>query len=121
MSKCVDLWSLRNFLDISVSVNLLESDKEKIKIIQTEIFNPLCSLQQHSLNTFISPGENKFFFENVLASKPVPDVVIHEREKNQEQKLQCFCPFKGTGTRDLIWLKVVSLDRSWLVGLTDNL
>ena len=27
--------------------------------------------------------------------------------------------FKGTGTRDLIWLKVVSLDRSWLVGLTD--
>ena len=28
--------------------------------------------------------------------------------------------FKGTGTRDLIWLKVVSLDRSWLVGLTDG-
>jgi len=25
--------------------------------------------------------------------------------------------FKGTGTQDLIWLKVVSLDRSWLVGL----
>ena len=31
------------------------------------------------------------------------------------------CPLKGTGTRDLIWLKVVSLDRSWLVGLTDDL
>ena len=30
-------------------------------------------------------------------------------------------PFKGTGTRDLIWLKVVSLDRSWLVGLTDDI
>ena len=29
--------------------------------------------------------------------------------------------FKGTGTRDLIWLKVVSLDRYWLVGLTDDL
>ena len=28
---------------------------------------------------------------------------------------------KGTGTRDLIWLKVVSLDRPWLVGLTDDL
>ena len=28
---------------------------------------------------------------------------------------------KGTGTRDLIWPKVVSLDRSWLVGLTDDL
>jgi len=28
---------------------------------------------------------------------------------------------KGTGTRDLIWLKVVSLDRSWLVGLTDDI
>ena len=28
---------------------------------------------------------------------------------------------KGTGTRDLIWLKVVSLDRSWLVGLTEDL
>ena len=26
----------------------------------------------------------------------------------------------GTGTRDLIWLKVVSFDRSWLVGLTDD-
>ena len=31
------------------------------------------------------------------------------------------CPLKGTGTRDLIWLKVVSLDRSWLVGLTDDI
>ena len=29
--------------------------------------------------------------------------------------------FEGTGTRDLIWLKVVSLDRSWLVGLMDDL
>ena len=28
---------------------------------------------------------------------------------------------KGTGTRDLIWLKVISLDRSWLVGLTEDL
>jgi len=28
---------------------------------------------------------------------------------------------KGTGTRDLIWLTVVLLDRSWLVGLTDDL
>ena len=26
---------------------------------------------------------------------------------------------KGTGTRDFIWLKAVSLDRSWLVGLMD--
>ena len=30
-------------------------------------------------------------------------------------------PFKGTGTRDLIWLKVEYLDSSWLVGLTDDL
>ena len=29
--------------------------------------------------------------------------------------------FKGTGTRDLIWLKVVSLERSWWVGLTEDL
>ena len=28
---------------------------------------------------------------------------------------------KGTGTQDLIWLKVASLDRSWLVGLLNNL
>ena len=28
---------------------------------------------------------------------------------------------KGTGTRDLIWLEVVSLDRSCFVGLTDDL
>jgi len=31
-----------------------------------------------------------------------------------------FSDIKGTGTQDLIWLKVVSLDRSWLVGLTDD-
>ena len=31
------------------------------------------------------------------------------------------CPFKGTGTQDLIWLKVVSLERSWWVGLTEDL
>ena len=34
---------------------------------------------------------------------------------------ECYSVFKGTGTRDLIWLKVVSLDRSVLVGLTDDL
>jgi len=28
---------------------------------------------------------------------------------------------KETGTRDLIWLKVVSLDRSWLEGLLEDL
>ena len=28
---------------------------------------------------------------------------------------------KGTETQDLIWLKVVSLDISWLVGLTDDI
>jgi len=28
---------------------------------------------------------------------------------------------KGAGTRDLIWLKVVSLERSWWVGLTEDL
>ena len=33
----------------------------------------------------------------------------------------CITFLKGTVTRDLIWLKVVSLDRSWLVGLTDDL
>jgi len=29
--------------------------------------------------------------------------------------------FKGTVSRDLNWLKALSLDRSWLVGLTDDL
>ena len=37
-----------------------------------------------------------------------------------EQNQYCII-FTGTGTGDLIWLKVVSLDRSWLVGLTDDL
>jgi len=32
-----------------------------------------------------------------------------------------FWVIKGTGTRDLIWLKVVSLERSWWVGLTEDL
>ena len=32
-----------------------------------------------------------------------------------------FFAFKGTGTRDLILLKVVSLERSWRVGLTEDL
>ena len=40
-----------------------------------------------------------------------------------EKKYICLSGFcnKGTGTRDLIWVKVVSLDISWLVGLTDDL
>ena len=33
----------------------------------------------------------------------------------------CDIAIKGTGTQDLIWRKVVSLDRSWLVGLMDEL
>ena len=47
--------------------------------------------------------------------------------KNLAQALPSFLHFtplknlKGTGTQDLIWLKVVTLDRSWLVGLTDDL
>jgi len=41
-------------------------------------------------------------------------------EKNQHSKILRPFPFKGTGTRDLIWLKKVSLDRSWLVWLTDD-
>ena len=46
-----------------------------------------------------------------------PDLTL--LTKKVPKKKQCHSPFKGTGTRDLIWLKVVSLDRSWLVGLTD--
>jgi hypothetical protein len=31
-----------------------------------------------------------------------------------------FSTLKGTGTRDYNWLKVVSMERSWSVGLTDD-
>ena len=49
---------------------------------------------------------------------------LEEKDPSTEgefTKLQTIHYLKGTGTRDLIWLKVVSLDRSWLVGLTDDL
>ena len=42
-------------------------------------------------------------------------VPFRKKSKNAQK-----VTFKGTGTQDLIWLKVVSLDRSWLVGLTDD-
>ena len=49
----------------------------------------------------------------------------HVRQLNffnyQDHQSVIPCLFEGTGTRDLIWLKLVSLDRSWLVGLTDDL
>ena len=41
--------------------------------------------------------------------------------QNNQTKMSCHCPIKETGTQDFIWLKVVSLDRSWLIGLTDDL
>jgi len=41
--------------------------------------------------------------------------------ENQRLKILCYCPFKGTGTRDLIWLKAATLDRSWWVGFTNDL
>jgi len=37
--------------------------------------------------------------------------------KSDQDNFDLYLLLKGTGTRDLIWLKVVSLDRSWLVGL----
>ena len=40
-----------------------------------------------------------------------------KEEKTLDHRMYAKKAFKGTGTRDLIWLKVVSLDRSWLVGL----
>ena len=45
-------------------------------------------------------------------------VFNHKKSHNNQHFFQ---NLKGTGTQDLIWLKVVSLDRSWLVGLTDDL
>ena len=42
-------------------------------------------------------------------------------KKLQKKFILGTCWVKGTGTRDLIWLKVVLLDRSWLAGLTDDL
>jgi hypothetical protein len=42
-------------------------------------------------------------------------------KKLSDYVCQIFALFKATGTQDLILLKVVSLDRSWLVGLTDDL
>ena len=48
---------------------------------------------------------------------------IHKLVSCKKKSLEnsCFMGLvKGTGTRDLIWRKVVSLDRSWLVGLPDE-
>ena len=57
-------------------------------------------------------------FETILRQSQGPTKLLtHEKIL----KILCYSLFKGTGTRDLIWLKVVSLDRSWLVGLTDDL
>ena len=46
---------------------------------------------------------------------------IRSRISNYSAPTKPFKYVKGTGTRDLIWLKVVSLERSWWVGLTEDL
>jgi hypothetical protein len=48
-----------------------------------------------------------------LTDKNFQSVLLYKSDELIFSKLA----LKGTGTRDLIWLKVVSLDRSWLVGL----
>ena len=45
----------------------------------------------------------------------MPDPVPDPANRNFKFGSGILLALKGTGTRDLIWLKVVSLDRSWLV------
>ena len=51
--------------------------------------------------------EYRSFYCNILSNS----AVIYEFAVFEDPKVI----LKGTGTRDLIWLKVVSLDRSWLI------
>ena len=51
---------------------------------------------------------------------PGPFIKIHSMIPLSADSNLVPLSLKGTGTRDLIWLKVVSLYRSWLVGLTDD-
>ena len=76
-------------------------------------------MQQQKTFLFITLQKRKKF-ENILGYDS-RDLVLSIHEKNQTLKISCHFPIKGTGTRDLIWLKVVSLDRSWLVGLTGDI
>ena len=59
---------------------------------------------------------------NHCAAGDQPRAPLHQRHGAHVVSFKYLLgKIKGIGTRDLIWLKVVSLDRSWLVGLTDDL
>ena len=57
----------------------------------------------------------------VISNKNDSPLSLRNQMKSNRKHLKAPCFLKGTGTQDLIWLKVVSLDRSWLVGLTDDI
>ena len=51
----------------------------------------------------------------------VPNKWNHEKRMEKQVEHKKLTLIKGTGTRDFIGLKVVSWERSWLVGLTNDL
>ena len=94
-------------------------------VTRTEITDAIAQLQSKK-------SEDMFGLSMCTLKKLVPalieplySIIYKSFEKGifpSQLKIAKIVPvFKGTGTQDLIWLKVVSLDRSWLVGLTDDL
>ena len=85
-------------------------------VTRTEITDAIAQLQSKKY-------EDMFGLSMCTLKKLVPALIepLYSIFPSQLKIAKIVPVFKGTGTQDLIWLKVVSLDRSWLVGLTDDL
>ena len=78
------------------------------------MFDPFCSVE--GCVEWVNKASGMFRGSCQELNGTIIEKSLHGLNLNR----QC-ATLKGTGTRDLIGLKVVSLDRSWLVGLTDDL
>ena len=85
-------------------------DCKMFKLIAIKIRPGRTKMRKHNKNCLLTDKLGQI--RNFL-TKSDPEKIISDPQ-------HCIV-LKGTGTRDLIWLKVVSFDRSWLLELTDNL
>ena len=72
-------------------------------------------LHQDKLQDYCGGTKKRFMEKKVCLNELTNESVKLPRSSRK------LWPLKGTGTRDLILLKVVSLERSWWVGLREEL
>ena len=85
--------------------------------LPTAIHQPINQFPGVGISNFLLVNPDPCIFCNIFVSKKLwySSLVYLFSGYSVQFSDYLFLNLKGTGTRDLIWLKVVSLDRSWLV------